>query len=184
MNKVNSIAKEISFVVNEIKNVEQAEIVESLVKSKSRNSNIFLAGAGRSLLVIKTFAMRLMHLGFSVHVVGDVTTPAIKKGDVLIIGSGSGETNILKNYVKKTEEVGADVILITRSPKSTIANKSRTVINIPIQKIETIQPSGSIFEQSMFLLFDALTLMIMEELKLGYEQTIDDFIRIRHANLE
>ena len=51
---------------------------------------IFVVGAGRSGLALRMSAMRLMHLGFDVHVVGEVTAPAISKGDVLLAASGSG----------------------------------------------------------------------------------------------
>lgn len=62
-----------------------------------RNSDrIFVVGTGRSELVGKAFAMRLMHLGFNVHVVGEVTTPAIRDKDCLIAISGSGETKQLQ----------------------------------------------------------------------------------------
>ncbi len=62
------------------------QIAEKIDKA----NNIFCVGLGRSRLSIMGFAMRLMHMGYSVHLVGDVTTPAIQKGDVLIVGSGSG----------------------------------------------------------------------------------------------
>ena len=41
---------------------------------------IFVAGKGRSGLQMKAFAMRLMHLGLSVHVVDDVTTSCYWRG--------------------------------------------------------------------------------------------------------
>ena len=53
---------------------------------------IFVAGAGRSGLAAKAFAMRLMHLGLPVFVAGETTTPGIRAGDLLVIGSGSGAT--------------------------------------------------------------------------------------------
>ena len=36
-------------------------------------------------------AMRLMHVGFEAHVVGEATTPSIAEGDRLMVFSGSGE---------------------------------------------------------------------------------------------
>lgn len=56
--------------------------------------HIFVAGAGRSGFVARGFANRLMHLGLEVFFVGEPTTPAIEK-DLLIISSGSGETDSL-----------------------------------------------------------------------------------------
>ena len=57
--------------------------------------HIFVAGAGRSGFVARGFANRLMHLGLEVFFVGEPTTPAIEKKDLLIISSGSGETDSL-----------------------------------------------------------------------------------------
>jgi len=38
---------------------------------------IYVTGAGRSGLIARAFAMRLLHLGFDVFVVGETVTPAI-----------------------------------------------------------------------------------------------------------
>src|SRR5260370_19294314 len=61
---------------------------------------VFVAGAGRSGLAIRGLAMRLMHAGKKVHVVGDVTTPKITDKDLLIICSGSADTEALHSYAK------------------------------------------------------------------------------------
>ena len=45
--------------------------------------HIFVAGAGRSGFVARGFANRLMHLGLEVFFVGEPTTPAIEKKDLL-----------------------------------------------------------------------------------------------------
>src|SRR5512136_868994 len=54
---------------------------------------VYVAGAGRSGLIARAFAMRLLHLGFDVYVVGETVTPALQRGDTLVIFSGSGETH-------------------------------------------------------------------------------------------
>ena len=59
------------------------------------------------------FAMRLMHLGFVVYVIGDVTTPAIKEKDCLIAISGSGETRTVTIAAETASDSGASVIGIT-----------------------------------------------------------------------
>ncbi|MFN8450573.1 MAG: hypothetical protein U0521_18795 [Anaerolineae bacterium] len=43
-------------------------------------------------MMIKALAMRLMHLGFDTHVVGDVTTPPLGAGDLLIVSAGPGNS--------------------------------------------------------------------------------------------
>ncbi|MDD1633694.1 MAG: 3-hexulose-6-phosphate synthase, partial [Methylococcaceae bacterium] len=85
-------------------------------------NRIFVSGAGRSGLVCKFFAMRLMHSGYDVSVVGEIVTPSIKRGDLLIIISGSGETEQLIAFTKKAKEVGANILLITTKAESTIGD--------------------------------------------------------------
>lgn len=176
------IANEVAEVLSHVQLNEIDDFVETLSKYKQQGRAIFLSGAGRSLLMIRTFAMRLMHLGYEVHVVGDTTTPAIKKEDLLIIGSGSGETKVLKILANTALEIGSEIILITRNNESYLADKSNTVLYIPL--IPSIQPSGSIFEQSMFLVLDSIVLKLMENEDEMKNMNIDDYINIRHANLE
>ncbi|GHL77917.1 hypothetical protein ECZU34_56650 [Escherichia coli] len=68
-------------------------------------NTVFVFGAGRSLLMLKAFAMRLMHIGLKVHVVGDVVTPALKNGDLLLLASASGETASLVNVATKAKQL-------------------------------------------------------------------------------
>jgi 6-phospho-3-hexuloisomerase len=42
---------------------------------------------------IKMAAMRFMHLGYTVFIVGETNTPAILEGDLLLVASGSGTTS-------------------------------------------------------------------------------------------
>ena len=62
-------------VINKIEEEQVSKMIETIINSDC----VFIVGTGRSELVGKMFAMRLMHLGFTVYVVGDVTTPAIKR---------------------------------------------------------------------------------------------------------
>lgn len=43
----------------------------------------FFSGQGRSGLIAQVVAMRLMHAGYAVHVVGEASAPAISRGDML-----------------------------------------------------------------------------------------------------
>lgn len=78
---------------------------------------IFVFGAGRSLLMLKAFAMRLMHIGLKVHVVGDVVTPALQKSDLLLLASASGETASLVNVAIKAKQLGGTVALADHFPR-------------------------------------------------------------------
>lgn len=134
------------------------------------SNGIMCAGAGRSGLVVQAFSMRLMHLGFNVHVAGDSTIPAITRDDPLLIGSGSGETGSLALMARKAKKVQAKVGLVTINPYSSIDRVANIVITIPVSTPKaalsrsnvSIQPMGSLFEQAMLLYFDALVMLLME----------------------
>lgn len=151
-------------------------------------NRIFLAGSGRSGLVIRAFANRLMHLGLNVNVIGDVTTTFAKEGDLLIVGSGSGETQSLVAMSQKAKKNNLKVALLTMAPGSTIAKLADAVCVLPgaspkVQEGEpqvvSIQPMGSGFEQLSLIVYDATIMALMSRVK----QTSDTMFA-RHANLE
>jgi len=161
--------------------------MELLVRAVSAAPRVFVAGAGRSGLVAQSFAMRLMHLGKSVHVIGDATTPGIGPGDLLVVGSGSGSTPSLVTAAGNARSLGARIALLTIRADSPIARLADIVLTIPAPtpKIEvgtdfaSGQPMGSLFEQALFLTFDALILMLMD-----LEGISGEDMFTRHANLE
>lgn len=155
------------------------KFVNTIIDAK----HIFLAGAGRSGVVIQAFGNRLMHLGKSVSIVGEISSPHTQRGDLLIICSGSGETTSLKELSKKAVENDVSVALVTTNEFSSIGRLSDTVLELKgatkISQEGSIQPMGTAFEQLSFITFDLLVLKLME--KLG--ETPETMIA-RHANLE
>ncbi|VED06706.1 putative 3-hexulose-6-phosphate isomerase (PHI) from bacteriophage origin [Escherichia coli] len=128
-------------------------------------NTVFVFGAGRSLLMLKAFAMRLMHIGLKVHVVGDVVTPALKNGDLLLLASASGETASLVNVATKAKQLGGTVALLTIFPESTLGNLAEVVVRIPaytdklpdgLDNVKGILPGGSLFEEAVMVLGDAM----------------------------
>lgn len=148
---------------------------------------VFVAGKGRSGLQMRAFAMRLMHLGLTVHVVDDVTTPAIKRGDLLLIGSSSGRTGSLLRYLEPVRSSGASMTAFTGNLESPIAAAAATLVYIPATNfkagrqtgVDSVLVMGSLFEHCLGLLGD----MIIIHLKaaLGIEEAE---MNARHANLE
>ena len=65
---------------------------------------IAVYGCGREALQIKGFAMRLFHLGLPVSVVGDMTMPALGKGDVFLVTLGAGETSTVLALMKMAKK--------------------------------------------------------------------------------
>ena len=158
-----------------------------LMKQIMDAPRIFIAGVGRTGLVMRCFAMRLMHLGIQVQILGDITTTAISKNDLLLIGSGSGETGSLLCIAKKANNLGVKTYLVTINPDSSIGNLAQACLKIPApspklsQKHEksSIQPMGSLFEQTLLLTLECIAGMIMQEKKLDSESMF-----VNHANLE
>lgn len=91
---------------------------------------IYVAGAGRSGLVARAFAMRLRHIGMESFVVGETITPAAEKGDVLVAFSGSGETNTIVDYCEIVREIGGRICLVTVTPDSRIGRLSDRIVNL------------------------------------------------------
>jgi len=181
-NYISEVLKELNSALTVISEDE----IESFVRLILNANRVFLSGAGRSRLAVMAFCMRLMHMGFNTHMVGEVTTPNIEPGDLLIIGSGSGETSTLSCHATKAKDIGASLALITISPLSSIGRLADVIVQIHAASpkaagadSESIQPMGSLFEQSLFLLLDVVVLLLMDSKK---DTGTDMFLR--HANLE
>jgi 6-phospho-3-hexuloisomerase len=177
------ILDELHSTLAQISNKQCDKVVDAILDTE----RVFVAGAGRSAFVVKGFAMRLMHMGFTVHVVGETTTPNISSNDLLLIGSGSGATGSLVVMAQKARKIGATIALITILADSPMAQLADTVITLPTPSpkitqdigLQSIQPMGTLFEQSMQLTLDALIVLLMAKI------TIDsDTMFARHANLE
>ena len=161
------------------------EEAEKLVEGILRAKKIFVAGGGRSGFMAKAFVMRMMHVGLDAYIVGETVTPNLEPDDIFIVGSGSGETQSLAAMTKKAKSIGALVVAVTINPDSTIGKLADINIEIPAQAKgegnsgKSIQPMGSLFEQSLLLFYDAVILRFMEKKGLNSEMMYG-----RHANLE
>lgn len=145
-------------------------------------NRIFLAGSGRSGLVAKFFAMRLMHSGYHVFVVGEVVTPSIRSGDLLIVISGSGKTETMLTYAKQADKQGACIILISKtctSPLAEIANMTVQIGRPELYDNAEGMPMGTVFELATLMFLEASISHIIQEKGI---QEAD--MRMRHANLE
>jgi len=91
---------------------------------------IYIAGAGRSGIISRAFAIRLLHLGFDVYVVGETITPALRPGDTLVVFSGSGETHTMATFCTTVRDLGGSICLVTASPDSTMGRLADCVVNL------------------------------------------------------
>jgi 6-phospho-3-hexuloisomerase len=147
-----------------------------------RANRVFVLGEGRSGLVMRMLAVRLMHLGMPTFVVGETTTPAIEPGDLLVTCSGSGETAVTGLLAEKAASAGATVATFTADPGSRLAKSASIVVTVPTQHklgagtVATAQYGASLFEQC--------TLVFCEAIVLALTPAKPDELIARHANLE
>lgn len=158
-----------------------SELINAIRQAKA----IFLIASGRSGYSMRSAAMRLMHLGLNVYFAGDTTTPAIGRNDLLLAASGSGTTSTVVKAAEKAKHAGARIISMTTNASSLLAGISDIHLLIPAAEKEdhggtkSKQYAGSLFEQSLLLISDAI---FMELWKL--DETPAEVLWKRHANME
>ena len=155
---------------------------EKLTAMLDEAARIFITGAGRSKLVGNFFAMRLVHGGYNVNVVGEIVTPSIQQGDLLIVISGSGETEQLVAFTKSAKKIGAKIMLISAQSKSTIGDMADGVFQIGRSDLYgkvVGMPMGTVFELSTLLFLESSISHIIHEKGIP-----EEIMRSRHANLE
>ena len=178
---VESINKAIDLLVDFYKNNKQGRIL--------------VMGAGRSGLVGRAFAMRLLHLGYNAYVLGETIVPAIRANDIVIAISGSGRTKLILTAAEAAKEQKAKLIAVTSYPDSPLGKISDIVIEVPgrtkysanedyfarqiLGIVEPIAPLGTLFEDTAMIVLDG----IVAELMIRLGKTEED-LRLVHANIE
>jgi len=192
---------EIANFILKVSKILKEEQVESMINLlvevyNRKDTKILVMGAGRSGLVGRAFAMRLMHLGYNVYVLGDTIVPSISKDDIVIAISGSGRTKLIVTAAEAAKKVGAKVIAITSYPNSPLGKLADIVVEIPGRtKItdteldyfarqilgihEPLAPLGTLFEDTALAFLDGVTVELMHRLGKTEEE-----LRARHANIE
>lgn len=147
---------------------------------------VFFVGVGRVLLSLQAIAKRYAHLGIQTVVVGQITEPAITPKDVLVVGSGSGETIFPTGIARKAKGIGAKVVHIGSNPESSMKERTDLFVRIPVEsrakradEIQSVQPMTSLFEQALLLFGDTTAMMWLEEKQLELKTLWE-----HHANLE
>lgn len=167
------VQSELAALTEKIDKQEFNAVIDAITSA----NHIFLAGAGRSGQMINALTNRLMHLGMSVSVVGEISSPHSHSGDLMIVGSGSGETQRLINQVNIAKKNGVQIALVTTSPNSTLAGLADHILTIPVA--DSAQPMGSLFEQACLLTYDSMVLALMEKLNETHQT-----MKARHADIE
>jgi len=147
---------------------------------------IAVYGCGREALQVKGFAMRLFHLGLPVAVVGDMTTPPLGRGDLLVVSAGPGSFSTVLALLGVARESGARTMVVTAQPDGEAPCAADVVIHLPAQTMAddggpatSVLPMGSLYEAVQLLFFDVLAIRLRERLGRA-----PDEMRARHTNLE
>ncbi|HEC88295.1 MAG TPA: 6-phospho-3-hexuloisomerase [Thermoplasmata archaeon] len=144
-----------------LKNIEKNKI-EKIIELFLNARNIFIYGAGRSGLVGRAFAIRLVHLGFPAFVIGETITKPVGKNDLVVLISGSGETIPVAMTAEIARRLGAKIISITANPDSHIARFADLfVILKPKKKDAELAPLGTLFEASTWIFLDGIVAELM-----------------------
>lgn len=161
--------------------------IEPLSKLLAGAGRIVCHGVGREGLMMRALAMRLFHLGCAAHVVGDMTTPPVGTGDVLLVSAGPGHFSTIAALVDVAREAGAQVACLTAEPGGAVPAKGDLVVTLPAQTMAadqgkaatSILPMGSLYEALMFLFSELLVLDLRDRLGVSPEA-----MRANHTNLE
>lgn len=151
------------------------EFVDAIIGAR----RIFIYGVGRSGLIAKAFAIRLVQLGLEVYFVGETVTPIVEEGHLVIIVSHTGETMSAIQTANIVRRVGARVITITANMHSKLASASNLVIPIHPPKDDDrkrLAPLGTLFEDATLIYLDGIVARLMEKLGQG-----EGTMRKRHA---
>lgn len=177
-----TMVNELATIFNNIKEEEILALVNEIAQAKK----VFIYGLGRERLMLQAFAMRLMHLGVQVHMVGDVTTPGIGAGDLFITSSGTGYLSTVEALQSIVKKSNARIAFMTAHPDAPLPQGANLIIKIPAQTMKdsiesrtSPQPMGALFEQAQLLMLEMVVILLKE--RLG--QTEKDMEK-RHTNLE
>lgn len=163
------------------------ESVDHACQLMANSRTLLLYGCGREGLQMRGLAMRLYHLGVNASMVADMAAPPLGKGDLFVVSAGPGELSTVTALMQVAKRDGAKVLFFTANPETAAASLADHVVHIPAQTMANDQdntkrsmlPMGSIYEGSMFMLFEMMIL------KLQTLMNVDpDAMRARHTNME
>jgi len=181
-NNIHLIINEISTVLQKVDDAEIHDFIQEIRNARK----IVSTGAGRVGMAVRGFTMRLGHLGLSAHMVGDTTVPSVGKGDLLLVASGSGETQTIVDLVTIARKNGCRIALITGNPASRMGEMADVIVKLSapsktksVQGFTSLQPMTTLNEQCLAILLDAIVLTLMEQMNETH-----DTMWARHSNLE
>lgn len=174
---------EISACFERVDEGQVAALVEALAAAR----RIVLHGVGREGLMMRALTMRLFHMGLDAHVAGDMTTPPVGPGDLLVSSAGPGNFSTVMALIGTAKAAGARVAVVTAQPSGEAARAADLALCLPAQTMaddraagaSPILSMGSAYEGAQYVMFEILVLRLRERLGVSPEA-----MRDRHTNLE
>jgi len=173
---------EISAVIEAIDETQFGALVEALAGAK----RVVLYGVGREGLMMRALCMRLFHMGLDAHMVGDMTTPPLAPGDMLVVSAGPGHFSTVMALMRRAAVAGAATACFTAEPLAECPAAADHVVVLPAQTMANDEdtptsflPMGSLYEGVQYLAYEYLVLMLRDRLGVSPED-----MRARHTNLE
>ncbi len=121
----NNLSSEISTLTNDF---IESPFFKTLLEELEQRKSCFFAGLGSGREVARMSAIRVAHvkhaLSDEVFVSGESSTPSPRAGDVLIVISMSGETEIVASWCRNFKSMGGKVFSILGSKGTTIESLS------------------------------------------------------------
>lgn len=179
--KIRQILSELDRVLGSVDEAEIDAFCAALLEAR----RVVGYAMGRENLALRSFVMRLMHIGLDVAMAGDITAPPVGAGDVFLVVCGPGYISTTAGLMGVAREAGSRIVMVTAQPQAELPRRADLVLTIPAQTLAdpeqqgSNQAMGSAFEQGAWILFDAL----VPRIQMARGQTGDD-LRARHANLE
>jgi 6-phospho-3-hexuloisomerase len=139
----------------------------------------FVYGAGRSGIIGRAFAMRLVQAGLRAYVIGESVTPIVQRGDAVFILSGRGESYSSMQTANIVRREGAELVVITARSTSKLAHAASLLIVLDFPEDASrpkLAPLGTLFESAALRLTDALVAALLE-----MRGETEDSMRRRHA---
>jgi len=192
---LDEILRGISESMTQLNHDQVENITQALLRARKAGKRVLIVGAGRSGLVGRAFAMRLMHLGVNVYVMGETINPAVGQDDLAIIISGSGSTALPVTVAEIAKKLGVKVLAVTSNPDSLLGKAADHVVRVPgrsrvaleeeyhsrqlLGEHESLTPMGTLFENSCMIFLDSLIAELMGRLGMSEED-----LKRRHAVIE
>ncbi|MEM0361630.1 MAG: SIS domain-containing protein [Sulfolobales archaeon] len=167
--------------IDHIRSDDVESMIDCLINALNHERRVLIVGVGRSGLIGKAFAVRLMHLGFKVYVIGDTIVPALRPDDILVAISGSGRTKLVIDAAEVAKSLGAKVVALTSFRDSPLAGLADVIVEIPgrlkvsseedyfsrqiLGIYEPLSPLASLFEITAMAFLDGLIVELTHRLR-------------------